>query len=87
MGNRYRIKPSRIKSLEDLHLEKSRVKLEIMKKAEEIRSDYRNMLNVLTFKSIISTVAENFTFQSAALSKVVSIGRSIFSGRRKKKRE
>jgi hypothetical protein len=45
------------------------------------------MLNVLTFKSIISTVAENFTFQSAALSKVVSIGRSIFSGRRKKKRE
>jgi hypothetical protein len=45
------------------------------------------MLNVLTFKSIISTVAENFTFQSAALSKVVSIGRSIFSGRRKNKRE
>ncbi len=87
MGNRYRIKPSRIKSLADLHLEKSRVKLEIMKKAENIHSDYRSLLNALTFRNIISNLAEDLTVQSAALSKAVSIGRSIFSGRRKKKRE
>lgn len=87
MGNRYRIKPSRIKSLADLHLEKSRVKLEIMKKAENIHSDYRSLLNALTFRNIISNLAEDLTVQSAALSKAVSIGKSIFSGSRKKKKE
>lgn len=87
MSKRYRIKPSRINSLEDLHLEKTKVKMEILKKAQSIHSDYRSLLNALTFRNIISNIADDLTVQSAVVSKAISIGKSLFSGKSKKKRE
>jgi hypothetical protein len=87
MTNRYKIKPSRIKSLDDLQLEKSKVKLEIMKKSENIRADYRNILNALTFKNIAANIAEDITLQSAVLSKAFSFGKSLFQRKRKKREQ
>ncbi len=87
MSNRYTTKPSRIKSLEDLQLEKSKVRMEILKKEEHIRSDYRHILDALTFRNIVSNLADDITVQSAVISKAFTFGKSLFARRKKKKKE
>ncbi len=85
MSKRYVTSPGRIKSLADLNLEKSKVRMEIMKKEEHIRSDFKHIIDALTFRNIVSNLAEDISVQSAVLAKAFSIGKSLFSGKKKKK--
>lgn len=87
MSNRHTTKHTRIKSLQDLQLEKAKVRMEIMKKEEHIRSDYRHIIEALTFKNILSSLVEDISVQSTVISKAFAIGKSLFSKRKGKKKE
>jgi hypothetical protein len=87
MSKRYIVKASRINSLAELQMEKERVKMEIMRKETEIHSDFRNIVQALTFRNIVSNLADNITVQSAVLSKAITFGKALFSKRKKKKKE
>jgi hypothetical protein len=87
MNNRSTIKTSKIRSLEDLRLEKTKVRNEILKKEGDIRSDYKNILDLLTFRNIVSNLADSITVQSAVVSQVLSFGKALFARKKKKKKE
>ena len=87
MNNRYTVKASKIRSLEDLRLEKTKVRNEILKKEGDIRSDYKNILDLLTFRNIVSNLADSITVQSAVVSQVLSFGKALFARKKKKRKE
>ena len=87
MNNRYTVKASKIRSLKDLQLEKTKVRNEILKKEGDIRTDYRNTLDLLTFRNIVTNLVDSITDQSAIISKVFSFGKAMFARRKKKKKE
>jgi len=87
MSKRYRVKPAAIKSLDDLRLQKARIRLEIMKQEENIQSDYRRIRDALTFRNIAANLVEDISVQSAIVSRVFSFGKALFAKRKKKKKE
>ena len=87
MNNRFTVKASKIRSLEDLRLGKTKVRNEILKKEGDIRSDYKNILDLLTFRNIVSNLADSITVQSAVVSQVLSFGKALFARKKKKRKE
>ena len=86
-SKRYMVKPEKINSLQDIEMEKQRLRLEIMKKEENIHSDYRHILEALSFRNLASTMINDISATSSALSKVFSFGKSIMAKRKKKKHD
>ena len=62
------VKSEKIRSLDDIRLEKLKLRLEIMKTEESIHSGYRDILQALSFKNIATTmindVSASFTIWS-----------------------
>ncbi|MFZ4522142.1 MAG: hypothetical protein ACOYNC_10565 [Bacteroidales bacterium] len=84
---RYKVKSDKIHSLQDLSMEKQRLRMEIMKTEASIHSGYRDVLNALTFKNIANSMISDISTSSTILTKVLSFGNSFLSKRRKKKQE
>jgi hypothetical protein len=80
-------KVGKIHSLEDLKLEKARLRLEILKKEDSIKGNYRHIVDVLSFRNFFHTISEDLSTSSNAISKVYQVGKSIFAKRKKKKKE
>ncbi|MCK9218455.1 MAG: hypothetical protein PHF97_02440 [Bacteroidales bacterium] len=83
-NNRNYWKNRPIHSLNELASEKSRLQLQIRLKEEHIHSGYKNLLNALTFRNLATTVVNEISMSSMAISKVFSFGKSILAKRRKK---
>jgi hypothetical protein len=81
------VKPEKIHSLDDLRLEKLRLRLEIMKTEESIHSGYRDILQALTFKNIATTVINDVSASSSMLTKAFAFGRAVMAKRKKKKHD
>jgi hypothetical protein len=79
------VKPEKIHSLKDLEMEKQRLKLEILKAENHIQTDYHNLLHAFTFKNIASNMIQDISATSTVVSKAFSIGKSLFSRKKKKK--
>lgn len=75
-----------IHSMHELQLEKARLKMELVKTEEKIRSNYRNILSAFSLRNIFSTVTGELSNSGSLLAKAVTLGRN-WLGRRKKKRK
>ena len=85
--NRYTIKAARIHSLKDIEVEKHRLRLEIMKKEQDIHNSYRNILQSFSPRNLATSMVNDFTTSSTILSKAFSIGKAIMARRKKKKHD
>ena len=81
----YKVKAERIHSLQDIELEKQRLRLEILKKEQDIHAGYRNILQSLSPRNIAATVVNDISSSSMVLSKAFSIGKALMAKRKKKK--
>jgi hypothetical protein len=81
------VKPDKIHSLDDLRMEKLRVRLEIMKTEENIHAGYRNILEALSFKNLATTVIRDVSGTSSVLTKAFSFGKAMLDKRKKKKHD
>jgi len=86
-SKRYKVKPEKIHSLNDISLEKQRLRFEIMKAEENIHSGYRNILEAFTLKNLVSTVASDLSVTSSVVSKAFAFGKSFMSKHKKKKHD
>jgi hypothetical protein len=87
MNKHYHVKSSRVKTLKDLETEKARLRLEIVKQEETIRSDYRRILDSFTLRSLTSNILEDASLQSKLVVKAIKFGKSYIEKRRKRKLE
>jgi hypothetical protein len=86
-GKRYMVMPEKINSLQDIEMEKQRLRLEIMKKEENIHSDYRHILDALSFRNLASTMINDISATSSLVSKAFAFGKSVVARRKKKKHD
>jgi len=84
--NRYKIRPGKIHSLADIRAEKIRLRLEILKTEEDIHDGYREILSALSPKNIATSMINDVATSSNVLTKAFFVGKSLFSGRKKKKK-
>jgi hypothetical protein len=76
----------KIRSLEDLKLEKARLEMDILKKENQIHSDYRQILDRLTLRNLIRNIQEDVAMTANVTSKAIAVGRKIFARKKKKKK-
>ena len=81
------VKPGKINSLKDIESEKLRLRMEIMKKEENIHADYSHILDALSFRNLASTMINEISSTSSVLAKAFSFGKSIMTKRKKKKQD
>jgi hypothetical protein len=86
-SKRYMVKPEKIKSMEDLRMEKLRLRLEIMKTEENIHASYRDILDAFSLKNLATSMIHDIGATSSIVSKAVSFGKSILAKRKKKKHD
>ena len=86
-SKRYTVQPGRIHSLEDIRLEKMRLRLEILKTENNIHDGYRDILQALTFKNLAATVINDISATSSVMSKAFAVGKSFMEKRKKKKHD
>ena len=77
----------KIKSLEDLKLEKARLELEILRTEDQIKGNYRHILEALTLRNIFHAISNDISAYSNAISKVYELGKNIFGRKKKKKKD
>jgi len=85
MKNNPHRKIGKIKSLQDLQLEKARLELDIVKAEEKIRSNYRNILGMFTLHNLFHIVTHDINLTSNIFSKLYATGKNIFRKKGKKK--
>ena len=81
------VKPEKIKSMQDLSMEKQRLQIEIMKTEANIHNGYRDILQALTFKNIAGNIINDMATRSSMLTRAFAIGKSLISKRKKKKHD
>jgi hypothetical protein len=86
-SKRYLVKSEKIHSLNDLQMEKMRLRMEILKTEERIHAGYRDILDALSFKNIASTVMNDVTASSTILARAFSFGKALMAKRKKKKHD
>jgi len=86
-SKRYTVEPGKIHSLQDIKMEKQRLRFEIMKTEENIHSGYRDIVNAFSFKNLASTMINDISATSSVLAKAFSFGKSIMARRKKKKHD
>jgi hypothetical protein len=86
MKNRPARTIGKISSLEDLRQEKARLQMDILKKENQIQSDYRQILDRLTFRNLIRNIKDDVALTTNITSKVISVGKKLFARKKKKKK-
>ena len=81
------VNPDKIKSMQDLSMEKQRLRIEIMKTETTIHSSYRDIIQAFTFKNLAGTMINDMTTRSTMLANAFAIGKSFLSKRKKKKHD
>lgn len=87
MSKRYLVKPEKIHSLQDIEMEKQRLRMEIMKNEQNIHSDYRHIMDALSFRNLATTITNDISATSSVISKAFAVGKSIMTRRKKKKHD
>jgi hypothetical protein len=84
---RYKVKSEKIHSLNDLSVEKQRLRFEITKTEENIHAGYREIIQALTLKNLVSTMVNDLSSTSSIVSKAFVIGQTFMAKRKKKKHD
>ncbi len=72
--------------MHELQLEKERLKLELVKKEVEIKTNYRHIISAFSLRNIFTTVTTELASPSSIASKVFTLGKNWLSRRKKKKK-
>jgi hypothetical protein len=86
-SNRYTVKPGNIHSLEDIRLEKMRLRLEILKTETSIHEGYRDILQALSLKNLATSIINDISTSSTMVTRAFSFGKSLLEKRKKKKQD
>lgn len=73
-------------TLKELQEEKLRLQREIIVTEDEIKLKYRSLVDALTFRNIINTIAEEIVTTNLVVNQAYSIIRPLFKRKKKKKR-
>lgn len=73
-------------TLKELRHQKSKVRKEILETEDEIKGNYRSLVDALTFRNIVNAVAEEIIATNMIISQAYSIIRPLFNRKKKKKR-
>lgn len=73
------------KTLKELRDEKFRLQREIFEAEEGIKDNYHSLVDALTFRNIINTIAEEIIAANLLVSQAYSIIRPLFNRKKKKK--
>jgi CRISPR/Cas system-associated endonuclease Cas3-HD len=84
-NNVQRSKIREIHSMHELQLEKARLKMEVMKAEEKVKGNYRNIVEALSLRNIVTTVTSELVNPSSVIAKVFTFGKNWLSRRKKKK--
>lgn len=76
----------KINSMHELQLEKSRLKLELVKTEDKIMNNYHHILYAFTLRNILTTVTTEIASPSSLLMKSITLFRN-WAGKRKKKKK
>jgi hypothetical protein len=72
--------------MHELQLEKARLKLELIRTEDKIKSNYRHILFAFSLRNIFSTVTTELS-TSSILSKAFTLGKNWLGSRKKKKKQ
>jgi hypothetical protein len=86
-SKRYTVPPGKLQSLEDIRLEKMRLRLEILKTENNIHEGYRDILHALSPKNVVGSVINDITGSSTLVAKAFSFGKMLMEKRKKKKQD
>ncbi|MFH1297605.1 MAG: hypothetical protein ABIJ04_10070 [Bacteroidota bacterium] len=75
------------RNMKELKAEKRRLQREIVRTETGIRTDYRNLVEALTFRNIINTLAEEIMATNLVVSQAYSIISPLFKRKKKKKKD
>ena len=90
MNNKIQYRVRTIRSLHDLQMEKKRIQMEMIRSEEAIKRNYNNLVEALTFRNIVKTIANEIALTSSAFSTAFSAGKiilGVFKKNKKKKKE
>jgi hypothetical protein len=76
-----------IHSMHELQLEKARLKLELVKTEDKIKSNYHHILSAFSLRNIFSTVTTEISSPSSLLMKSITLFRNWLGKRKKKKKQ
>jgi hypothetical protein len=82
--NHYKIR--KVRSLHDLEIEKARLKTEAVKREEQIKGNYRNIVEALTLRNLLQHLSNEISMTTSAVSTAFSVGKTIFEKFKKKKK-
>lgn len=82
----YKVKISHIHSMADLQKEKERLQTEIVRSEEGIKSNYQNLVQLLSFRNIIGNLVEEISTTTTVIGKLFSFGKDFLAKRKKKKK-
>jgi hypothetical protein len=76
----------RIRTMQQLQLEKARLRLEILRTEDKIKVNYRSILSAFALKNIFHTISE-LTGAPTLMSQFVTMGVNWLANRKKKKKK
>jgi len=86
MKNRAHSKIRKLRSLHDLELEKARLKFEALKREEQIKGNYRSIVDALSFRNLLQHLSNEISMTTSAVSTVFSVGKKLIGKLKKKKK-
>jgi hypothetical protein len=85
MKRKYDLPVRKIRSMEDLRIEKMKIRMEIANKEEQILHNYRFLKERLSLRHLTETISADVQLATTAFSKAFSLGKTLFGKIRKKK--
>lgn len=84
--NKPAYKVGKIRSIDDLKLERAKLEFEILKTEDEIKGNYHEIIDAFTFRNLFHTISNDINTSKNVISKVYEVGKNVF-GRKKKKKK
>ena len=75
-----------INTLKELREEKFRLQRELADTEDDIKENYRDLIDALTFRNIINSIAEEIVSTNLVVSQAYSIIKPLFKRKKKNKR-
>ena len=84
--NRTRQRIRTIRNLNDLKVEKARLRGEALRLEEKINGNYKDIVGAFTLRSLIQRLTNELSMTSTVVSAAFSLGKSLISKFKKKKK-
>jgi hypothetical protein len=76
-----------IRSMRDLEMARLKLKIELLKKEDGMKSNFQHIRHFFTLSNLLQTGLTEVANRGTTFSKAVEIGRNLFSRKKKKKKK